>query len=280
MICKQCGHTNKDGTNFCENCGAHFYDRDLQKEEAAPQMTSDEQTEKKKLSTKNLYQISYNVDLVLCIDATESMDGILDIVKNNAVNLYNDVINTMAGKKKHIDTLRVRVVAFRDYAADGEAAMLATDFFQLPEDANHFSECVHSIEAKGGGDDPEDGLEALAYAMRSDWNQVGMKKRHVIVLWTDAPTHSLGFGKQRSNYPQDMAKDFQELTSWWGAPGSESTSFMDQYAKRLILFTPECQYWTTIVNNWDKVIQCRTIAGNGLAEQDYETILNVIANTI
>ncbi len=42
----------------------------------------------------------------------------------------------------------------------------------------------------------EDGLEALGYAMKSDWNNDGMKKRHVIVLWTDANTHPIGYGKK------------------------------------------------------------------------------------
>lgn len=227
----------------------------------------------------NLYQITYNVDLVLCIDATESMGGILDMVKENAIHLYEDVMNAMAEKKKRIDTLRVRVVAYRDYLADGNEAMLATDFFSLPADAENFAACVRSIEAKGGGDEPEDGLEALAYAMRSDWNKEGMKKRHVVVLWTDASTHPLGYGKKRDNYPTGMAADFKELSSWWGIPGMDS-GLMNQSAKRLILFAPEREYWTTIAQNWDKVIQCRTVAGNGLAEQNYSAILNVIANTI
>ena len=228
---------------------------------------------------ENLYQITYNVDLVLCIDATESMGSILDMVKNNAIHLYEDVTNAMAQKNKRIDTLRVRVVAYRDYLADGEEAMLVTDFFQLPRDVDSFVACVNSIEAKGGGDEPEDGLEALAYAMRSDWNNNGMKKRHVIALWTDASTHPLGYGKKRNNYPAGMAGDFKELTTWWGIPGT-NVGLMNQSAKRLILFAPERESWNTIAQNWDKVIHQHTLPGNGLAEQSYASILNVIANTI
>ena len=70
--------------------------------------------------------------------------------------------------------------------------------------------------AFGGGDDPEDGLEALAYAIRSKWNTEGLKKRQLIVVWSDAPAHELGFGKSAENYPKKMAKDFNELTQWWG----------------------------------------------------------------
>ena len=32
------------------------------------------------------YSLKYNVDIVMCIDATGSMNGILDTVKSNALN--------------------------------------------------------------------------------------------------------------------------------------------------------------------------------------------------
>ena len=96
--------------------------------------------------------------MVFCIDCTGSMDNIIDMVKNNALNFYNDVTETMEKKNKHITQLRVRVVAFRDYLADGDRAMLVTDFFKLPEQAVDFETCVRSLKAEGGGDDPEDGL--------------------------------------------------------------------------------------------------------------------------
>ena len=137
------------------------------------------------------YKMTYNVDMVFCIDCTGSMDNIIDIVKNNALNFYQDVTATMEKKHKHISQLRVRVVAFRDYLADGKDAMLVTNFFKLPEEAVDFERCVRSLQADGGGDDPEDGLEALAYAIKSKWDTEGMKKRQVIVVWTDAPTHPL-----------------------------------------------------------------------------------------
>ena len=63
------------------------------------------------------YKLSYNVDIVFCIDCTESMDNILNIVKQRALGFYDDVVRTMQEKGKTIDQLRVRVVAFRDYAA-------------------------------------------------------------------------------------------------------------------------------------------------------------------
>ena len=161
------------------------------------------------------YQLTYNVDMVFCIDSTGSMRHVLDFVKQNALNLYQDITREMEKKHKVIDQLRVRVIAFRDYVADGDDAMLSSDFFVLPDQAQMLYDCVEGIHAKGGGDIPEDGLEALAYAIRSDWTREGVKKRHIIVVWSDAPTHELGHGKIAPWYPEGMAQDFDELTLWW-----------------------------------------------------------------
>ena len=51
------------------------------------------------MSTK----VTYNVDLVFCIDATASMGDLINVVKVNAINLYQDIIQTMAQKQKVIN---------------------------------------------------------------------------------------------------------------------------------------------------------------------------------
>ena len=226
------------------------------------------------------YKITYSVDMVFCIDATGSMGGVIEMVKNNALHFYNDVTKAMSAKGKTIDKLRVRIVAFRDYVADGEDAMLETDFFNLPEESADFEACIRSIEAFGGGDDPEDGLEAVAFAIkRSQWSNAGIRNRHVIVVWSDDGAHPLGFCKNAPNYPKNMTKDFEELTAWWGtksAPG-----LMDEYAKRMLIFAPDFYGWREIRNNWNKVIHyISDSAGDGLRECDYDAILSAISNTI
>lgn len=224
------------------------------------------------------YKLTYAVDLVFCIDATMSMDPILDTVKVHALNFYQDFQQVMDRKKKRVQQLRVRIVAFRDYYYDREQAMLVTNFFDLPTQAEDFEACVKSIEADGGGDDPEDGLEALAYAMKSDWNTKAQKRRHVIVVWSDEGTHDLGYGKSAANYPRGMARDFNELTRWWGS--RQCPGIMDEAAKRLLLFTPSKNSWNLIRDNWNNVIQYESDAGSGLKDCDYEQILNAISNTI
>lgn len=53
------------------------------------------------------YKLTYHVDIVFCIDATGSMRHVLDLVKQNALNLYRDIVAEMEKKHKVIDQLRV-----------------------------------------------------------------------------------------------------------------------------------------------------------------------------
>lgn len=221
----------------------------------------------------------YTVDMVFCIDATGSMEDfgggqkkIINMVKENALSFYSDLMRKMDEKHKRISQLRVRVIAFRDYIFDGENAMLVTDFFQLPEQTNQFESCIQSISAMGGGDIPEDGLEALAYAMKSNWTTVGTDQRRVIVVWTDAGTHPLGYGARVPNYPNGMPSNLSELGDWWDEIPTKS--------KRLVLYAPDEAGWSYISSNWDNVVHYPSVAGNGLAECDYSEILDVLASSI
>ena len=207
--------------------------------------------------------MDYTVDMVFCIDATGSMedfsggqDRIINMVKQNAVNFYSDFTDLMNRKGKHVRQLRVRIVAFRDYLADGEHAMLVTDFFLLPQQAKEFEACINSIHADGGGDIPEDGLEALAYAIRSKWTSEGTKKRQVIVVWTDAATHNLGFGNGSSYYPKGMPANLSELNDWWDG--------MNANAKRLVLFAPDEEYWSYISQNWENTVHIPSAVANSV----------------
>lgn len=226
------------------------------------------------------FSIKYNVDIAMVIDATGSMRPLLDTVKKSALNFYSDLTKAMEKEDKYIDVLRVRIIAFRDYLADGKEAMLATDFFTLPAEAKEFEKLLNSIQAvKGsGGDDPEDGLEALAYAIKSKWTQEGDKRRHVIVCWSDDATHPLGYGSAAANYPKSMAKDYNELTEWWG--DKYNPGLMDNNAKRLLIYAPDVKYWKNLSDDWDNVIHFPSQAGRGLEGLEYEEILNAIANSI
>jgi len=203
--------------------------------------------------------LSYAVDIVFCIDVTGSMTPILDQVKANALRFYSDVQSNLTAKGKNIDELRVRVVAFRDIVADGEAALQESPFFALPSDQAAFSEFVNGLVAEGGGDAPESGLEATALAMTSPWTTRGDRRRQVIVVWTDQPAHPLDPSVLPTGLADRVPADFSALTDVWEDPQGP----LGSSSKRLILFAPDGPGWSDISGVWENVVHhpSRPVAG-------------------
>ncbi|HUZ62992.1 MAG TPA: hypothetical protein VMU82_04680 [Acetobacteraceae bacterium] len=220
--------------------------------------------------------LSYSVDLALCVDATGSMSPVIDLVKENALRFYDDVMRSMAHKQKRINDLRTRVIVFRDLHVDGSEAIIASPFFKLPDERSGLADFVGTISASGGGDEPESGLEALAEAIRSDWVRTGDRRRHVVVLWTDASAHRLEDATKRATpgYPTDMPGSFGEITALW--EGQK----MDRAAKRLLIYAPDAYPWNDIQGAWENVVHIVSKAGQGLQEVDYSGVIEVIANSI
>ena len=219
--------------------------------------------------------LKYTVDIVLCIDSTGSMSSIIDRVKASALKFYEDVGAKMKEKDKVIDALRLKVVSFRDYYEDIDGAMQESGFFLLPQDKEGFTAFINTIKAEGGGDAPENGLEALALAMRSDWAKTGDRRRQLVVIWTDAPAHPLEREGKPSSYPKDMPTNLDQLTDMW-----EGQGFMNRSAKRLILYAPDAYAWTDIATHWENTMHFASKAGDGLADFEYQAILNEISNSV
>ena len=99
----------------------------------------------------------------------------------------------------------------------------------------------------------------------------------MIVLWTDASAHPLEMDANAKprGYPSTMAKNLNDLTDMW-----ESHKVLSPSSKRLILYAPEKYAWNEISANWSNTIQYPSIAGAGLTELDYQTILDAIANSV
>jgi hypothetical protein len=220
--------------------------------------------------------LSYAVDIVFCIDVTGSMTPILDQVKANALRFYSDVQSNLVAKGKNIDELRVRVVAFRDIVADGDAALQESSFFELPADQGAFSEFVNGLVPEGGGDAPESGLEATALAMTSPWTTRGDRRRQVIVVWTDQPAHPLDSSAIPAAYADRVPADFSALTDLWEDPQGP----LGSSSKRLIMFAPDGPGWSDISGVWENVVHNPSQAGGGLSDVDYGTIIDSIGNSV
>ena len=220
--------------------------------------------------------LSYAVDIVFCIDVTGSMTPILDAVKANALRFYDDVQHNLTAKGKNVDELRVRVIAFRDFVADGEAALQESPFFRLPAEQGGFSDFVNGLIAQGGGDAPESGLEAVALAVNSPWTNRGDRRRQVVVVWTDQPAHPLDPTTVPAELRGRVPADFSALTDLW----EDTQGPLGSSSKRLILFAPDGPGWSDISGVWENVVHHPSQAGGGLSEVDYGTIVDSIGNSV
>lgn len=225
--------------------------------------------------------LDYNVDIVMCIDATGSMASIIDEVKANALSFYQKFVDEMEAQSppKSVQQLRIKVVVFRDYGVDSQP-MVESKFFVLDEESEAFHNFVNNIEASGGGDEPENSLEALAIAMKSDWVRTGSVRRHVIIMYTDASALKLGErGQAKVERPDgtvenfDAPKDLAELREWWEG------QYMEKRAKRLLIFAPDMEPWSDMLD-WTNTFHTASKAGAGCDDTDIQTCIHLLVQSI
>jgi hypothetical protein len=153
--------------------------------------------------------------------------------------------------------------------------------FTLPAQRQEFETFVSGLRADGGGDEPESALEALAVAIDSAWERGLDRRRHLIVVFTDASAHPLGdaFVRREATYPQAAPASINELFERWGYQSSQEAS-MENAAKRLLLFAPDTTPWNRIAVDWDNTIFLPSRAGDGLEDHEMGEIIDAIANSI
>ena len=222
----------------------------------------------------------YCVDIAMLIDATGSMSPFINHLKEEAIAFCERYHKAMDATGKNVDELRVKVIPFRDYAYDGAESMDDSGFFNLPEQNAEFQNYVSGIVATGGGDEPESALEAMALAMRSDWTTMGSKRRHVILVFTDASAAPLQDSQRVSNpsYPPNMPRNLQELGDMWS--GGQSVDGMpEERSARLVIFAPNVQPWCDM-QAWNNVWPSFSQAGKGLGEVDIDLAIQLLVNSV
>lgn len=173
------------------------------------------------------------VDVVMCIDVTGSMSGIINTVKSNAMSFYDAFNNKCVDNGIELDGLNNKVIAFQDINVDGDRWWKESPFFTLPEEKESFNVFVSSLYADGGGDTAESGLEALMGAFKSLEEAIDDGyHRQVVILWTDAPFLN------DSSYTEHTVDQILEK---WNSLSS---------GRRLILFAPSGNYESN-GGDWD-----------------------------
>lgn len=213
---------------------------------------------------------SYAVDIVFCLDVTGSMYPIVDRLKEGVLTLPKRLAETAAAGDKAIGELRVRFVAYRDFRDNPADALQECRFFTLPAQVGEFETAVRDLEAAGGGDEPESGLEALAVALGSDWSR-GANRRHLVVVLTDASAHPLGVGRTAPDYPPTAPPTLDDLAADWVS--------RDPGISRLLLFAPPTTPWQGMTG-WRDTVHVPSRPGNGLNEYALTEIVDAIAARI
>ena len=219
----------------------------------------------------------YYVDIVMCIDATGSMSPIIGEVKNNAISFYQKFVDSMEENSKEVAQLRIKVIAFRDYGVDDEP-MVESEFFVLPDQNDEFKNFVENISATGGGDEPENALEAIALALKSDWTTGGAKRRHAILVFSDAPALEFGARAGSSSYPDGMPSSIAELGAWWHGTDQSLSSTYQANAGRLIAFVPNAEPWTDL-QAWSRYWPAFSPAGTGLSDVDIQSAIDLMVGS-
>ena len=132
------------------------------------------------------------LDLVICLDTTDSMADDIDAVKTSLPAMVKE-------KTVRFDSFRLGLVLYKDYFEDYVVKRI--DFTR---DVAAFTQAVTRVRVAGGRDIPEAVYEALYEALVGyDWSA----KERMIVLIGDAPAHPLPRGKVDKSMVEKKASD-------------------------------------------------------------------------
>lgn len=228
--------------------------------------------------------VQYQVDLVICIDVTASMNDLLEGTKRDALGFPERLEREANAKRKSVRDLRVKVIPFRDLGSEGSEAIWSSPWFELPRQLTDFGIFVNNLSARGGDDEPESALEAFWFAMNSSWRERGSKRRSIVLLMTDASAHPLGthyYELEQQAFP--TPKDFYELKKRWGCEGEQKESIFggDNFnSRRLVLLAPDCMPWNDIGEQFERTLWVPTEAGAGLSELEWDEICKRIIESV
>ena len=224
------------------------------------------------MSDANANEKSRNIDIVFCIDGTGSMTPCIEMVKEHALRFHKELKDCIEANRGKMSSLRIKVIVFRDYEYDGDNTMQISEFFELSAgDEAEYKSYLDNVVAQGGGDAPENGLEAIYFAMKSSF-KAGPNDRQIIVLFSDTDALKLGARKGCPNYPDDMV-DEQGFKDMWNC--SSQTGTLNKSLRRLVIIAPPGSYYEKIIEPLEDCYYLPT-EDLGLKDVNFNDVIKII----
>jgi FHA domain/Integrin beta chain VWA domain len=168
------------------------------------------------------------VDIVFVMDLTESMQPYIDAIKQNMVNFSHDLASNNRD-------YRLGLVTFEDYVVSKYPDCNCPYRKTMTSDVNQFIKWVGTLHASGGGDIPEDQLDALAYASTFPFRP---KAQGIIILITDAPPHHKGDGSANTQHDQAFWDHHQKGQDVTDVTGDDVAAMMKRNGLTLYAVVP------------------------------------------
>ena len=168
------------------------------------------------------------VDLVFVMDVTESMQPYIDAIKQNMVNFAHDLASNNRD-------YRLGLVTFEDYVVSKYPDCNCPYQKTMTSDVNQFINWVGTLHASGGGDIPEDQLDALAYASSFPFRP---QAQGIIIIITDAPPHHKGDGSANTQHDQGFWDHHQKGQDVTDLTGSDVAAMMKRNGLTLYAVVP------------------------------------------
>ena len=205
-------------------------------------------------------------DIVFCVDGGGSMNNfITNSLKDTCRRFIAKLCERSIGAMDTIKQVRAKIIVFRDYEYD-EDAMFISPFYEIPVDYDAFDKLIDSLDGHGGGDFPNNGFEALYYALKSEW-VTGNFDRQIVVLFSNNDALELGARKDSPSYPEDMV-DMKGLEDLWSC---HEPSYLRDRLKRLVVVSPRGSRYQNQLK-WNRTIFIDIDYGSDISDLDFEDI--------
>lgn len=201
-------------------------------------------------------------DLVFCVDCTGSMAPCIDGLKSE-IHRFIGELEAPPEQGLMAVNWRMKLLGFRDLFVDEEPWVNADA--AMADTAADARAQVDALDALGGGDEPESGLDALwRAATTTPWRA---NCNRIVILFTDASCRPV----------------MHDSTVAGGAAGNDLSAVAQALAEarcRVHVWGPSCGIWDSLSKLPRVIFTPLASAGDGLQTLDFQELMGNLRRTV